>query len=267
MTEEERVLVELLSEIDEIASKNGLRYFLGPEAAFDAVNHHGFANGYEPITVYMPADDIYRFIDTVNKQGKDDRYVESLLNNPEYPYVSVRYGNSNTLDFPINRFGNFTHFGINIDIEILRPVTGGKESMTEKMAADAENGWESIHMLKSQNELKGVRKKDAELAGKIQRFLGKKLSAKATFRASVRKAKSNRYYIKKRWSLSNTMYPESFFDDYKLAEFEGRKFRVPVDLEFYLAKLNSKDQTASGKSGQAADPFSSIVDASVPYEE
>ena len=263
LTDKQYVQMELLSEIDQICNDNNLQYFLGTEIAYEAIKYNGLANYYDTITVYMPAADIYRFIDAVKKLNRKDRYVESLLNNPDFPYVSVNYGSSDTLDLNMNRFGYFSHFGIYIDIQILRPEQD--DSKAASSASDAENGWERTHMLKDESEITSQREQ-MESSRRMQRLLGKNFAAKITFKRCVKKSRSSSYYIKKRWSAKETVYPKSFFDDYKMIDFEGRKFRIPSDTSLYLAK-NKGSISDDSRPQNERDPFGKLVDAEIPYKE
>jgi len=114
------IQLELLQEIDEICSKNNLRYILVGNNALNVYINHTIKDGPKMIGVAMTQGDIDRFCDIIEKQYSDKRFVEGMFNNPKFNPSFVNYGNKNTTYFNMVNLNNNLHHGIHVRIYPIR---------------------------------------------------------------------------------------------------------------------------------------------------
>ena len=111
------IQLELLQEIDEVCSKNHLKYIL---FEIDGLNpFHKTKEEPGLISVAMTQGDIDRFSKIIEENCSESRYVEGIFNNPRYIPIHVSYGNRNTTDIQILELSHNIHYGIQI---IIHPI-------------------------------------------------------------------------------------------------------------------------------------------------
>lgn len=142
MRSKQEVQLQLLQEIDEICTKNDLKYIMVEQKAVYAYLNRTLNDDYRMIAVAMTQGDIDRFCEIVINEKKEDRYVEGLFNNPKYLEFFVSYGNLNSADFDMVGFNRNVHKGIRIRIYPIKKAIGKDGTVY--------NGWNSL-LLKERN--------------------------------------------------------------------------------------------------------------------
>ena len=100
MLDVQEIRFQLLLEADEICRENGIRYALFGATALRAHARHCFGDGEDSVVkIAMYPRDAMRFVEAVEREGRPDRYLEYLGNNPDVGRINIRYGNRNTIDF------------------------------------------------------------------------------------------------------------------------------------------------------------------------
>lgn len=131
------IQIELLQEIEEICLKNNLNYVLAGENGLNAYLNHTIKNGPIDVSVAMTQGDIDRFCEIIEKEYKNNRYVEGIFNSPKYNPFYVSYGNKNTTYFNVVNIDNRIHHGIQVRIYPIRKamdLNGNKiEGWTPKL--------------------------------------------------------------------------------------------------------------------------------------
>lgn len=122
MKSKQDIQLELLQELDEICSKNGLKYIFTGNNSFNAYINHTIKNNYDYVSVAMTLGDINRFCAIVENKNNPNRYVEGMFNNPKYLPVYVSYGNENTTNYHMISLNNNIHHGIHIRIYPIIPA-------------------------------------------------------------------------------------------------------------------------------------------------
>lgn len=120
MKTKQDIQLELLTEIDEICSKNGLTYILIGKTALNAYLNHTVKHGPRMIAVAMTMGDIDRFCEIIENKHSDNRYVEGIFNNPRFNPFYVVYGNKNTTYFNMVNLNHNIHKGIHVRIYPIR---------------------------------------------------------------------------------------------------------------------------------------------------
>lgn len=120
MKSKQDIQLELLAEIDDICSKNGLKYILIGQTALNAYLNHTVKNGTRMMSVAMTMGDMDRFCEIIENEYSDDRYVEGMFNNPKFNPSFINYGNKNTTYFNMVYLDNNIHNGIEVRIYPIR---------------------------------------------------------------------------------------------------------------------------------------------------
>lgn len=124
MKSKQDIQLELLQEINDICSKNDLKYIFVGKNAFNAYVNHTIKNNNAHVSIAMTLGDINRFCNIIEKQNNPNRYVESMFTNQKYIPLYTSYGNENTTDYHMIILNNNFHHGIHIRIyPIIKSVT------------------------------------------------------------------------------------------------------------------------------------------------
>ena len=114
MITKQDIQLQLLGELDDICSKNDLKYIFYGNNALNLYNNNTIKNGSKVVSVAMTNGDIERFCKIIEKKHGKNRYVEGIFNNPYYVPFYVSYGNKNTTNFQAVKLNRNKHHGINI---------------------------------------------------------------------------------------------------------------------------------------------------------
>lgn len=116
MKSKQEIQLELLREIDDICSKNNLRYIMVDQKALYAYLNRTLDDDYRMVAVAMTQGDIDRFCQICINENNEDRYIEGIFNNPHYIPIYVSYGNKNTTDLDTVHRNRNLYKGIRIRI-------------------------------------------------------------------------------------------------------------------------------------------------------
>ena len=116
MKTKQEIQLELLQEIDDICSNNGLKYILFGMNALNVYHNHSIKDGPRMVAIAMTSGDIDRFCKIIEEEYNENRYVEGIYNNPNFIPLYVSYGNKNTADFHMVNLNKNKYFGIRIRI-------------------------------------------------------------------------------------------------------------------------------------------------------
>ena len=118
MTDIQQKLLTLLTDLDTICQREGIRYYLCKETALSAHRDGEFFPSCCEANVAMTTEDALRFIKAVNKEGRADRTIDSMYSNKHYPDFTVRYGAADSLMMPLpyNEASILPNIGVTIHI-------------------------------------------------------------------------------------------------------------------------------------------------------
>ncbi|MBO5836626.1 MAG: hypothetical protein J6Q92_01895 [Oscillospiraceae bacterium] len=116
MTELQGKLLQLLTEIDEICQREQIQYYLCEETAYGAVAKNAFLSENCRANVAMTVKDMQKFMAAVEKAGRADRLVDSMLTNKTYPEFSLHYCDTETtmIKLPFRPVGALPCIGVTI---------------------------------------------------------------------------------------------------------------------------------------------------------
>ena len=126
MNAEQKFLFEELKIVDEILTKNGIRYFLGGGSALGAIRNGGFLPWDDDIDLYITRDEWKKAKPALERE-LPERYA--LLDNENYPLYNspiFRVVDTRTATFFRSRVADGTPHGIPVDILLLDPVPSAK---------------------------------------------------------------------------------------------------------------------------------------------
>lgn len=128
MTDIQKVVLELLIEIDRICRKNKIEYALGYGSALGIVNFQGFIPWDEDADIIMTKDNWDKFVSACKIDLNQNKYVlDCFENNSKYDIfipAKLRYKDSRVVEkFDSEYFTSHTeNRGIFVDIQIIIPV-------------------------------------------------------------------------------------------------------------------------------------------------
>ena len=232
------IQLDILDYVDSFCKDHGLSYFLCGGTLIGALRHKGYIPWDDDIDICMLRDDYDRFIEALNKENNPIYRVYSHTLNEEYPLPFAKVANDKTVVkeevvFPFN-------MGVNIDVFPLDTIPAdnkkqkrlyrtfalyhGMLNMKQLLWSSERSFWKNIFAICSRVLLKMVpysyivnkmhinaiqyRSIDSPLCGDVVWGYGmKEITDKANFR------------------------------DVVLADFEGRKYTIPVGYDSFLKKI------------------------------
>lgn len=123
MTDIQQKLLTLLTDLDGICQREGITYYLCKETALGAYRNEAFFPSCCEANVAMTTEDALRFIKAVRKENRDDRLVDSMRSNKNYPDFTVRYGDAGTLmmELPYNEASTVPAIAVTIHMIRYKP--------------------------------------------------------------------------------------------------------------------------------------------------
>lgn len=260
MTSQQAELLRLLSEIDSICRKHGLRYWLiGEQLLFACQNSR--IKGCEAV-VAMFGDDFRKFREIVESTMANSREIEGLDNNAELPGSFFRYVNSRTTMFMCDYAHAYAAPGIAVTVSIIRDARAsgirrrflkylelGMECSVGNYGEPHKN-WQSRVLYRTIRALLGRRR----MAAFVERVAKGLEASDASGPAYVKTVK------RKTVSL-----PAGYFEGSRHGVLEGQGFSIPEKPEVYLKKLYGPSW-ASRKISYRREDYSNIASTVTPYK-
>lgn len=127
----QKLLVQLLREIDEICRANDIRYYLCGGTCIGQIRHGGFVPWDDDIDIFMPRKDYEKFEAVVSKNMPEGRDLVSFSRYNTYTNPVPRYMDLNTTAIRSGRLGDGTVCGECIEIFILDPMPRDEQEREE----------------------------------------------------------------------------------------------------------------------------------------
>ena len=234
MNQEQKVLHNLLRELDEVCRKNDIRYILSPRLAYNAVNGLGMPVNLMYGLILVPESEMERLRLVLENGNFPDRAVESMVNSERFPGFYLRYVDRSTLCYRLSYGRNFRYpcLGINI-----YPLCGRRGFMPTRIRDRIlERGW-----LTMGDTYQAVYSWKDRVAGAMTRLL--------SIRGRGRLGKRIYYrLLENRRELPGSMLTCEAFEKGQLishemvsaraeAELEGAFFFIPRDFSAYMKAI------------------------------
>lgn len=256
MSDVQKKLFKLLLEIKKICEDNKIDYYLCENLLLDALKNEEITGTYHDFSIMIKADDVNEFINAVSKC--ENREIEGLINNKKFPGTYLRYVASDTLYFPIYRYGIYKKSGFGINIKILKNVP--KNRIKSKLYTAMEAGIEILN-----NTIKMTPKRIICLCFvKTIGIMGGKNRAKFIFNSlnSVTAKNGRQKYMYYKPTLGKRVkYSRDIFVQNKTVKLNGKKFNIPADERFITINIGSVNKKVPTPTFGATY----IIDENIPY--
>ncbi len=264
LTDVQKIKRDLLFELDDICRSEGISYMLVSDALYQAVQYKKYVFPESEIVVGMTVPDVLRFSEAVRKNNRKDRFLCSMENNPDYPVINVLYGNENTCDFDINRFGEKIQQGISITIHVIR--TEYKNKLLRVVDEVLEKGWQNQYSFKNAAFFEH---KSDYIINFLRFFKGKKLgrSLYRRFMKNGWRENTTRLFVRP-YKKDPSYFSASLYDNFTEVDFEGRKIMAPSNPQKFLKITeDDMDKRAERLRTMERNIHNRIVDPNTSYAE
>lgn len=236
--EHKQLQLEILENVASFCEKENLEYFLISGTLLGAVRHKGFIPWDDDIDIVMPRASYNRLIELYNNQSFSDKFY---LVNPREPMARhsiVKIINKKTIKIePGIKYEN-GYLGVDIDIF---PMDGEPEKEADFLVF-----WKKLNRI-----YRIFNRFTAD--GALLSFKGKFLNF---FLKMIYKNKNNILDIAEKihkeylyensffvgpvahaYNETNNRFKKEWFRDFVMLDFEGKKFRAPIDYDAVLGTL------------------------------
>ncbi len=235
IAEQKQIELDILKNFADFCDEHNLRYFLAYGTLIGAVRHKGFIPWDDDIDVWMPREDYNKLINIYN-QGNNAPYklIAPYTRNSYHSFVKIVNEKTVKLEAGVNYKNGF----IGIDIDVF-PLDGQPENEDEyvKWYNKIQKYYRAYPYLNLPND------------GKLKRIIGlpiiRLLSGGKKHLLDKAKRLHDKYpydecefigSIECCYDYIEIRYKKEWFRDYVLADFEGVKFRIPVDYDKILTQ-------------------------------
>lgn len=236
MTDLQKKEFEILKYFINICEKLNLTYYLVCGSALGAVKYQGFIPWDDDIDVAMPREDYEVFCNSAQQYLPDNIFVQTYRTDFEFPQIFCKLRNSDTTYIEEAALKLNINHGIFIDVFPLDGYPKKKISMC--LFEIKKRLYQSV--LLSAYEIK--RSGKSRMLYTIYRFLGitkNKSGVAYHYEKMIRKYKwENSSLIANHgnWQGKLEYAPKEQYGNGVLAEFEGRKVRIPEKYDEYLTQ-------------------------------
>ncbi len=235
---------EILKIVSRLCDDLGLTYYLAYGTLIGAIRHKGFIPWDDDIDIWMPREDYQKLINYFidNRDSLLPLELFSVYNKEEYPYEISRISDTRfVLDVD-----NEAPYGIGLFID-LYPLDGVGNSEAEyTRLKNKASRYSSLCFLSTRLRYeKGSTKSKLKLAIKFPAFLYSKILGKKYWINQLEKMakasdyKSSAYIGALVWGHDGVkaIFPKGWFADTCIVDFEGEKFKAPMEYEKVLERL------------------------------
>lgn len=263
MLKEQRNLLKLIKEIDELCRKNDITYYAAGGTVIGAVRHKGFIPWDDDIDIYMTRDSWNRFRECLKTQIPDRRILECWENNRGYQNLLGRYMDQDTTAiFKYQLYGD-ANMGQLIDVFILDPVLDDPAALKEyernvMLASDLigdcisySDRLQSCDEYAKLRDEMNTRGRDAvidEVVARLEKY---------------NEEESGCYML--RWGGIPHIFPKEMFQEPVYLQFEDMQMAMPTKVSDYLTQLYGMDwMYIPTAEGQIVHSYI-IADNNMPY--
>ena len=258
--------LELLYELSKLCESCGVRYYLFGDALRAAATRKSIYLRTDRLSIAIDARECRKLLKFYKRHIRSDRFLESLLTNPDFPEFALYYGAKDTLEIDTSSYGFRQYHGIYVEVKILPVAQSSRWKRALRMLA--ESTWAMEHGLMPITVGRYVF--HIILSG-LRLVLGKKRIAHFLFRRILLKGK--RIYSPKEnyqilWKKKFINLPVQWFSGNSVCKLANKK--VPVPLSDNIPTLLKKLYGAQWKAWNQnlvtnIDPFH-FSDTCCPYE-
>ena len=298
-SKETDVILTLMSEIHEICMNNNIRYFLADdlfllgyeqeaeedddsdddekkdeERMEETPVFHAFSDDKEDTDqllssdlnirsgmIYMHPDDFIRFTEAVEQSNRQNRVLEWMGTNPDFPGLFARYVDTSTVYYTSLRLATEKQLGMCITINLIRPKgpDTSRDRLKERIWKDWAMGLQPIRkkikysfaMLDAKSSIQGKEKVARRYAEKLLLHYAN-LKEKNGSKGEV--------WILKDTKIRPYIYPASLFAENAEIDVREHLFLTVKDQETYSFSARKSNISIS-------DNIASFCDTEIPFKE
>jgi len=264
MLDVQKRILELMKEIDGICQKNDIRYFLQGRTALMALKYGGFKDCFINLSIGMTVENAKAFLKVLESDCPSGRYYECMFNSPNYPRVSIRYGDRNSMDFATYNYGNYKYYGINVVIEIYRHPEISK--LKAKVNGFMEYGWEYMCNPKKFTVKSAV---CGMGTGALAALTGRRKFSKRLFKKLVidNRLKTDRYMWLPYYGKGRKYFTADMLNDTRRIPFEDTEFPVIAQTEEYLKLILGKKWEERKFPERYPSTAIRLIDTNLPFQK
>ena len=259
MTDIQQKLLTLLTDLDAVCQREGIRYYLCKETALSAYRDGAFFPSCCEANVAMTAEDALRFLKAVRKENRADRIADSMCTNKNYPNFTVRYGDAGTLmmKLPYNEASVVPV--VAVTIHMIRY----KSKYSSKIYHYTNALWKAC--VKPTVTVAGIRRVAVGACHAAKNLLGGRLFSRNLFKLWVSiHSKKNKKDIS--ICAGSYKYPGDLIKTQTTVTLEGHSFPTFAELETYL-EIAFGENYATRKPSYLTPSSSLLASANVSYQE
>lgn len=216
-----------LREIDKVCRGNNIHYYLACGSVLGAVRNGGIIPWDPDADVYVPAQEMKRFVDVARKQLPNDLYIDFYDTNPSYIYTFPRIGKK-----------GFSSNGLHLDVFHLVGLPKGKKQNRFLEKYEWQRIWFGVERGHWESAIPRVdRVCDSKLFRRSIRILKLFLNKEKTVREMQKMATEYSIFDKEKCdSVYDGLrtYSAEYFKDGKEVVFNGNKYLIPSNWHEYL---------------------------------
>ena len=264
MTEIQKTLFTLLTEVDDICRKYGITYFLHENSALEAVQKGHMGEERMIAEVIMRVPELLKFMDAFEQEKPAHRSLESWLSEARYGDFGCRYVNDDTLFLDLPNYHHYRKYGFAVRINVLRDFPASR--IRSKLATAKEIGFEMTFAEGNRAEAKKY-----ELCEKLVRPKLKTPESSLEFtrkmfgefcgiydnpnaeRCFFKYFRTQRHHCERRWFAEPTV-----------TTLEGRSFPVPA--KEYFVSLYGQGYMSRRLPGRKMTEYI-VADTEIPWRD
>ena len=229
----QKVLLNILSDIDELMREYNVRYFLDGGSALGAIRHHGFIPWDDDIDIIVLPEDKEKF-NFVCRNFLDKQKYTFVEAHKDWPFFMSKIKLNGTKIEEIDAYPEENQ-GIFIDVfyfDYARKSQIGKfwQFLCGRLFV-------SMLLTYKPYTTTSILKKIAISSARIFRLKPLKRWLFIQVRGQKKSSELSAVWDRTRFKWSNYFVPTTFFDEVKYVEFENTKFPVCKEYHKYLTKM------------------------------
>ena len=238
LLQQKKIMIDIMIKVDEFCNKNNINYFLADGTMIGAARHKGFIPWDDDIDIMMPRSDYEFFIKAFPGSYENLALASPYDESPMYYYAKVY--DKRTIKIEELVYG--THKPLGIDIDVF-PIDGEPDNYDVFMR----DYYRRKKILGRYCRIVALRtNKECSFKQKVKNVVAE--IWKKTIAPDIKTLIDEYNCIAKKYNYDNSNYvgeisvyggktsrhKKEIFNGYTLIEFEGHKFRAPLDYKTYL---------------------------------
>jgi len=236
--ETKQVELEILEKVAGFCDAHGIRYYLGFGTLIGTIRHKGFIPWDDDIDIWIPRCDYNRFLEIFPQKNNNDRYelVSPYSKKSRHSFAKI----IDTKTLKIEKGVDYSYGAMGVDLDIF-PLDGQPESDEEfnKYYNKKRFYYIIYNFAITKFNFGSLKYRLLKLALFWTKFF-KVAIVKRCDRISAKYAYETSQVVGSTASLYNTRkerFKKEWFEEYKIAVFENREFKIPAGYDNILRTL------------------------------